>query len=189
MMTFWKRRSRAPSFSIDSRYSFMVVAPIHWISPRASAGLNILEASRLPEALPAPTRVCISSMNRITSLFCSSSFIIAFIRSSNCPRYLVPATSEPKSSVTTRLLNKARDTLRSMIRIASPSATALFPTPGSPMSKGLFFFLRLRIWETRSISLKRPTTGSSLPWRAIRVKSFPKLSKTGVLVFWFELFF
>ena len=128
-------------------------------------------------------------MKRITSLFCSSSFMIAFIRSSNCPRYLVPATKEPKSRVTTRLLNKARDTLRSMIRRASPSATALLPTPGSPMSSGLFFFLRLRIWETRSISLKRPTTGSSFPCMAIAVKSLPKLSKTGVLVFWLGLFF
>ena len=145
MITFWKRRSKAPSFSIESRYSFMVVAPIHWISPRAKAGLNILEASRLPEALPAPTKVCISSMKRITSLFCSSSFMMAFMRSSNCPRYLVPATNDPKSRVTTRLLNKARDTFRSMIRIASPSATALFPTPGSPISRGLFFFRRLRI--------------------------------------------
>ena len=34
-------------------------------SPRASAGFNRLDASIAPSALPAPTRVCISSMNRM----------------------------------------------------------------------------------------------------------------------------
>ena len=32
------------------------------------------------------------------------------MRSSNCPRYLVPATTEAISSITTRLSNKIRDT-------------------------------------------------------------------------------
>ena len=39
-MTFWKRRSKAPSFSIFFRYSSRVVAPIHCISPRANAGFQ-----------------------------------------------------------------------------------------------------------------------------------------------------
>src|SRR6266851_5446912 len=34
--TGWKRRSRAASFSMYLRYSLSVVAPMHWISPRAS---------------------------------------------------------------------------------------------------------------------------------------------------------
>ena len=34
---------------------------------------------------------------------------------------------------------------------------------------------------TRSISLARPMTGSSLPWRASSVRSRPKLSRAGVL--------
>ena len=42
-------------------------------------------------------------MNRITSWFFSNSVITAFIRSSNWPRYLVPATSAARSSVTMRL--------------------------------------------------------------------------------------
>ena len=50
----------------------------------------MLEASRDPEAPPAPTIVCSSSMNRMTSFAFSSSFITAFIRSSNWPRYFVP---------------------------------------------------------------------------------------------------
>ena len=57
------------------------------------------------------------------------------------------------------------------MRWAIPSTMADFPTPGSPMSMGLFFFLRPRISMTREISLSRPTTGSSLPSRAARVRS------------------
>ena len=35
----------------------------------------------------------------------------------------------------------------------------------------------------RSISFSRPMTGSSLPWRASSVRSRPKLSRAGVLLF------
>ena len=58
-----------------------------------------------------------------------------------------------------------------------------FPTPGSPISRGLFFFLLLSICETLSISLFLPMIGSSFPSFAKAVKSLPKLSKTGVLDF------
>ena len=75
-----------------------------------------------------------------------------------------------------------------MILKASPSAIADFPTPGSPIKSGLFFLRRLKIWETRSISFSRPTTGSNFPSSAISVKSLPKLSKTGVLDFLLDLF-
>jgi hypothetical protein len=63
--TFWKRRSSAASFSTYLRYSFSVVAPMQCSSPRASAGLSMLPASIAPSALPAPTMVCNSSMNRM----------------------------------------------------------------------------------------------------------------------------
>ncbi len=163
--------------------SSSVVAPTHCISPRARAGLNIFEASRDPVAPPAPTMVCISSINKIISSFFSSSFITAFIRSSNCPLYFVPATRLARSRVTTRLSKRIRDTLRCTIRSASPSAMADLPTPGSPIRRGLFFLRLLSICDTRSISLLRPTTGSSLPSSAIAVRSRPKLSRTGVLLF------
>ena len=59
--------ARGPGrFSMRSRYSSRVVAPMQRSSPRASAGLSMLEASTRPSALPAPTSVCSSSMNRIT---------------------------------------------------------------------------------------------------------------------------
>ena len=121
------------------------------------------------------------------SSFFSSSFITAFILSSNCPRYFVPATKLARSSVTTRLSKRILDTFLFTIRRARPSAIADLPTPGSPMRSGLFFFLRLNIWETRSISFSRPTTGSSLSNSARAVKSLPKLSKTGVFDFLVDL--
>ena len=181
-ITFWKRRSRAPSFSMLLRYSSSVVAPMHCSSPRARAGLSMLAASIDPAADPAPTRVWISSMKRMMCGFRVNSLSSALMRSSNCPRYFVPATSEPRSKVTTRLSKSTRDTLRCTMRCARPSTMADFPTPGSPISTGLFFLRRLRICASRSISRSRPTTGSSLPSVAALVMSVPKLSSTGVSV-------
>ena len=43
---------------------------------------------------------------------------------------------------------------------------AVLPTPGSPMSTGLFLVRRLSTWMTRRISSSRPMTGSSLPFAA-----------------------
>ena len=52
------------------------------------------------------------------------------------------------------------------MRCASPSTMAVLPTPGSPISTGLFLVLRERMRITRRISASRPITGSSLPPRA-----------------------
>ena len=179
-ITFWKRRSRAPSFSMLLRYSSRVVAPMHCICPRARAGLSMFAASIEPGDEPAPMMVCISSMKSIMSGFFSSSLSMARRRSSNCPRYFVPATTAVMSSDMRRLLKSMRDTLRCTMRWARPSTIADFPTPGSPMSTGLFFLRRLSICEMRSISFSRPTTGSSSPSLAALVMSNPKLSSTGV---------
>ena len=59
---------------------------------------------------------------------------------------------------------------------------AVLPTPGSPMRAGLFLRRRERIWTTRSISLSRPMTGSSLPARAASVRLMPSWSTVGVLL-------
>ena len=59
---------------------------------------------------------------------------------------------------------------------------AVLPTPGSPMSAGLFFVRRDRIWMTRSISFSRPMTGSSLPARTASVRLMPSWSTVGVLL-------
>ena len=165
--TGWKRRSRAASDSMCLRYSSSVVAPIMCSSPRASIGLSMLPASMAPSAAPAPTTVCNSSTkSRIRPSAALTSASTALSRSSNSPRYLAPATSEPMSSENTVLSRSPSGTSPRTIRWARPSTMAVLPTPGSPISTGLFLDLRLRIWITRRISASRPITGSRRPVRA-----------------------
>ena len=176
--TFWKRRSRAASFSTYCRYSLSVVAPTQWSSPRARAGLSMLPASMEPSALPAPTMVCSSSMNRMTrpsSL--DSSFRTAFRRSSKSPRNLAPASRAPRSRERMRLSFRPSGTSPLTTRWARPSIIAVFPTPGSPISTGLFLVRRCRTWMVRRISSSRPMTGSSFPDSARSVRSMVYLSR------------
>ena len=56
--------------------------------------------------------------------------------------------------------------------------TAVLPTPGSPIRTGLFLVRRERICMTRSISVWRPTTGSSLPSAASLVRLRPNWSSS-----------
>ena len=171
--TCWKRRSSAGSFSIRSRYSSSVVAPIMCSSPRASIGLSMLPASMAesPPA-PAPTTVCSSSMN---VMICPPASLIssrtALSRSSNSPRYFAPATIAARSRLSTRRPFSESGTSPATTRWASPSTTAVLPTPGSPISTGLFFVRRLRTCTTRRISASRPITGSSRPSAADAVRS------------------
>ena len=170
--TFWKRRSRAASFSTYLRYSSSVVAPMQCSSPRASAGFSMLPASIEPSALPAPTMVWISSMKtmvRPSSLAMSVS--TAFNRSSNSPRYFAPASSNAMSRTSSRLPLSDSGTSSLTMRCARPSTMAVLPTPGSPISTGLFLVRRCRIWIVRRISSSRPITGSSLPCCARSVRS------------------
>ena len=113
------------------------------------------------------------------------SSITFFKRSSNSPRYFVPATTVPISSDITRLSFRVSGTSLLTIACAKPSAIAVLPTPGSPISTGLFLVRRLSTSITRVISLSLPTTGSKVPSLAITVKSLAKLSNVGVL---FDLF-
>src|SRR5208283_1091250 len=64
------------------------------------------------------------------------------------------------------------------IRWAKPSTTAVLPTPGSPISTGLFLVRRERICMIRSISVSRPTQGSSLPSAASLVRFLPNWSRS-----------
>ncbi len=184
-ITGWKRRSRAPSFSMNLRYSSIVVAPMHWISPRLRAGLSMFEASIAPSAPPAPTMVCNSSMKMMMSGFSRISAMICLRRSSNWPRYLVPATTLARSRVMISLSRSRLGTLFCTMREAKPSTMAVLPTPGSPISTGLFFLRRLRIWITRSISRSRPMVGSRPPCLAISVMLRPNCSRTGLSFFSF----
>ena len=180
IIIFWNLLSSAPSFSICCLYSLRVVAPMQWRSPLAKEGLNILEASRDPEAPPAPTNVWSSSIKIIKFFRDSSSFIILFSLSSNWPLYLVPETNAARSRDRILLLCNNLGTVFWTIRWARPSIIAVLPTPGSPISTGLFFFLLAKTWATLSISFSRPITGSSLPFFANWVMSLEKWSKVGV---------
>ena len=172
-----KRRSSAASFSMCLRYSSSVVAPMQRSSPRASIGFSRFAASTAPSAAPAPTIVCSSSMNRMTlPSLALISVSTALRRSSNSPRYFEPASSAPMSSDQTFRSLSPSGTSPATMRCASPSAIAVLPTPGSPISTGLFFVRRERIWITRRISSSRPMTGSSLPASASSVRSRPYFS-------------
>ena len=177
-ITGWKRLSKALSFSIYCRYSSRVVAPIQCSSPRASIGLSILPASMAPSVLPAPTMRWSSSTKRIIlpSLLRTSSRT-AFRRSSNSPLYLAPATSAPMSREKICLSFRPSGTSPRTIRCASPSITAVLPTPGSPISTGLFFVLRERIRIILRISLSLPITGSSFCFLAFSTRFSPYLLK------------
>jgi hypothetical protein len=74
----------------------------------------------------------------------SSSFMTAFIRSSNCPRYFVPATRAARSSVTTRLPCRTRETFFWTMRIREPFGDRSFPDSRFADEHGLFFLRRLR---------------------------------------------
>ena len=75
-----------------------------------------------------------------------------------------------------RLSRRPSGTSPSTMRRARPSTMAVLPTPGSPMSTGLFLVRRDSTWMTRRISSSRPMTGSSLPLRASSVRSRPYFS-------------
>ncbi len=129
-------------------------------------------ASGEPSVLPAPTMVCSSSMKTMKRPSASViSLSTALSRSSNSPRYLAPASMALMSSETTDLSRSPSGTSPLTIRWASPSTIAVFPTPGSPISTGLFLVRRESTWITRRISSSRPITGSSLPRRARSVRS------------------
>ena len=171
----WKRLSRAASFSIYFLYSSSVVAPIQCNSPLANLGLSRLPASIAPSALPAPTILCSSSINRIILPFeFSTSVSTALSLSSNSPLYFAPAIREPISSAKIVLSFKPSGTSPLKILCASPSTTAVLPTPGSPIRTGLFFVLRDKIRIALLISESLPITGSSFPSLASSTRSLPK---------------
>ena len=177
-ITFWKRLSRALSFSKYFWNSSNVVAPMARSSPLASAGLRILAASIAPSPPPAPTSVCISSINSniLPSLF-TTSLTTVLRRSSNSPLYLAPAINAPMSRAKICFSLRLSGTSPSIMRWASPSAMAVFPVPASPTSIGLFLVLREMICNKRRISSSLPMTGSNLPSCANWLRFFAYLPK------------
>ena len=109
------------------------------------------------------------------SIISPSDFLIssstAFNLSSNSPLYFAPASKEPISRAKIFLSFRLSGTSPRKIRIASPSTTAVLPTPGSPMSTGLFFVFLLSIRTVFLICASLPITGSNLPLLALSTKS------------------
>lgn len=100
-----------------------------------------------------------SSQTKVQSGFFVNSFKIFFlIRSSNCPRYFVPATMEAISNDTTRLSNATRETRRWIMRNASPSNNGWLAHSGIANQNRIILFTTTRICANRSISLLRIAT-------------------------------
>ena len=174
----WNLLANAASFSILSLYSFNVVAPIQCNSPLARAGLRRFDASIAPSAFPAPTRLWISSIKSIMeSWFWLISKSIDFNLSSNSPLNFAPATNAPKSREMSLLSLSESGTSLLIILWANPSTIAVFPTPGSPISIGLFLVLRHKTWILLLISSSLPITGSSFPVLARFVTSIENFFK------------
>ena len=138
----------------------------------------MLDASIEPELVPpAPIIVWISSINKMLSFFDSKKLINFFSLSSKSPLNLVPARSPPKSRE--YIVELIRESGTSLLKIlsASPSANAVFPTPGSPTNIGLFLFLLDKIWIALSISLSLPIIGSISSFSAFLFRLTQYLSK------------
>ena len=166
------------SDSIYFLYSSGVVAPINLISPLANAGFIIFDASMAPSAPPAPTTICISSINKTISPDAALiSSITAVSLSSNSPLNFAPANNDAISSFNNFLFFKDSGTSSITILCANPSTKAVLPTPASPIITGLFFVLLVRVCTTLCISLSLPTTGSNCPALANLVKSTLYFSK------------
>ena len=161
------------------RYSSSVVAPMTWSSPRARYGFSMFDASMAPSAAPAPITVCISSMKRIKPSAADTSSITVFNRSSNSPRYFVPAIIR-RGRARPAIVGKRLGHLVVDDPLSDAFDDRRLPTPGSPKSAGLFFVRRERISIVWSISSARPITGSSFPSRASDVRSRPNSSSLGV---------
>ena len=133
---------------------------------------------------PAPTRVCISS---IKSTISPAAVVTSFKHRFEAIFELAPILgsryqlADIKSEHAFPL--RVPEYLPRRFSLASPSTIAVFPTPGSPISTGLFLFLRDRTWIIRRISSSRPMTGSSFPLRASSVRSLGKSFQRLVFLF------
>ena len=172
--TCWKRRSSAASFSMCSRYSSSVVAPIIRSSPRASIGLSMLPASIAESPVaPAPTTVCSSSMNVMILAVGVLDLLEHGLEPLLELAAVLRARRPSRRGRATAAVGPCSDsgTSPATMRWARPSTTAVLPTPGSPIRTGLFLVRRDSTWTTRRISLSRPITGSSVPCSASAVRS------------------
>ena len=173
--TGWKRRSRAASFSMCLRYSSSVVAPMQRSSPRARAGLSRLAASLRPFGRAGAD----DGVQLVDEQDHVAAGVLHFAEHGLEPLFELAAVlgagdrARPCRGRSRACSSGSAARRPATIRRASPSTMAVLPTPGSPISTGLFFVRRERTWITRRISWSRPMTGSSLPWLARSTRSMP----------------
>src|SRR5260370_979120 len=103
----------------------------------------MLAASSEPSAEPAPTSVCSSSMNTMEFWLSINSFMMVFSRSSNWPRYFVPATINERSRERMRLSARNGGTSPSAMRCATPSTLAVWPAPRQNLGAEALVFARV----------------------------------------------
>ena len=156
----WKRRSSAASFSTYLRYS-SGRGPIVCSSPRASIGED---AGGVDRALGGPgTDQGVHLVDEQDDVAAGAD-LLEHLLEALLEVTAVTAAGNQRAEVrcTSCLsLSVSGTSLRTII-CARPSTTAVLPTPGSPMSTGLFLVRRDSTCMTRSISFSRPMTGSSL---------------------------
>ncbi len=111
-----------------------------------------------------------------SSALASSSICLSLF--SNSPRNMDPATTSARSRLKIFLSSKISGTSRLLMARARPSTIAVFPTPASPISTGLFLVRLANMDVIRSISAFLPTTGSIFPAAAFLVRSVVKNSRT-----------
>ena len=105
-MIGWKRRSSAPSFSMYFRYSSSVVAPMRLdLAARERRLEHVRGVDGALGGAGADERVQLVQ-EEDTFSDCRISFMTALSRSSNWPRYFVPATRAPRSSWSSRLCDE-----------------------------------------------------------------------------------
>ena len=144
---------------------------MHVSSPLERAGFKILPISILLSAEPAPTIICISSMNNTLFGFSWTSSSNILILSSRSPLYLVPATNIVISNWNICSVKSWSGTLPDTILLAIPSTTAVLPTPASPINIGLFLLYLMSTSIHLSISYSLPIVSSNRPSAARCVRS------------------
>ena len=172
--TCWKRRSSAASFSMYLRYSSSVVAPT---SRRLTTGEHRLDHVACVHRGFTGGSGADDGVQLVDEGDDLSGTVLDVVEDS-LEAFLEFTAELGTGDHGTRGPGTRRSCLEAIpgtspatMRWARPSTIAVLPTPGSPMSTGLFLVRRESTCTTRRISVSRPITGSSLPLRAASVRS------------------
>ena len=143
----------------------------------------MFEASIVPSAEPAPTIVCSSSMNRMTFLARRISSITALMRSSNWPRYLVPATIRAEVERDDAFVAQHLRDVAGGDFLGQALDDGRLADAGFAEQHRVVLGAAAQDLDDPLDLLLRPMTGSSSPARAASVRSTPSsVDDVGVLL-------